>query len=823
MLSDFYSAVRQLTKNPGFSTVAILTLVLGLTVNVAIFSIINSLFFQPLPVKDADQLAFVLQKNPKAPFPHAQSWPDFRDIQREVPEFADVAALFFTPAQLSVPGRTPDRTWIEAVSGNYFSMLGVEPGLGRLFLPGEGQTPGKDPIIILSHRYWQTKLGGDPSIIGKPLNLNGRPFTVVGITPSTFGSAQWSLGPGAFVPATMLGQFADNGTALLEYRGAPIFKTLARLKPGLSVEQAQASLDVLARRLAADHPKEHTGLTLQALPEMRCRPEPSFSNFMPFAAAVFMGMALLVLVIACANVANLMFSRAIVRRREMGIRAAVGASRWQLVRMLLMESLVLAVIAAVLGSVLARWAGDFLQQLSPQGDIPVQVNEEQGWLPVAFTFLSALAAGVITGIVPALRATRLDLQATLQAGGSVAPSFERHRFRSMLVIGQVACCLVVLVCGGLFVQSLRQMSNLPLGFRPERLLTASLDLGMQGYDEARGRQFLRELTERAAALPGVESAALAAAVPFDTSSFMLGCEVGAEGRIIPGLETGDEGYLTGNYNRIDEHYARTMGLTLVRGRDLTRQDDAAAPRVALINESMARMLWPDADALGQRFRLHRGGAYTQVVGIVRDGKYRMLNEKPQPFVYIPLAQNYGAPVTLHLRTRGEPAALINDLRRTLQTLDPDLPIYNVRTMEEHLRTSAFALMPLRLGAGMLSAQALLGLALAVMGIYGVVAYTVSQRTREIGIRMALGASRSSVLRTVMRGGLRLTVIGLVVGLVIAFGLVHALASLLYGLDPFSLPVFALSLVLLAGFALLACLVPARRAMNVNPIEALRTE
>lgn len=823
MFTDFRSAVRQLTKNPGFSTVAILTLVLGLTVNITIFSIISAFFFEPLPVKDPASLVYVMQRTPKAPFPHAQSWQDYRDIHREIGEFSEVLALFYSPAQLSVPGRQPDRTWIEAVSGNYFSMLGIEPALGRLFLPGEGETPGADPIVVLSHSFWQTRLGGDPSIIGKPMNLNGRPFTVVGVTPAVFGSAQWSMAPGAFVPATMLGQFTDAGTAMLESRGYPAFKTLARLKPGATLDQTRASLDVLAHRLAADHPKEHTGLSLVAMPEMRCRPEPSLSGFMPFAAMVFMGMAVLVLVIACANVANLMFSRAIVRRREMGIRSAVGASRWQLIRLLLTESLLLAAIAAVLGWVLSIWTGDLIQQLMPKSDVPVQPPSGSHLLSTGFTVLAALVAAVVTGIVPALRATRINLQSALQTGSGSAPTFERHRFRSALVIGQVACCFIVLVCGGLFFQSLRQMTQVSLGFRPEQLLTASIDLAMQGYDEPRGRQFHRELSERAAALPGVESAALAGAVPLDMSSFLLAAEFGAEGKIIPGLETGDDGYISGNFNRVDENYVRTAGLTLLRGREFTRQDDASAPRVALINETMARQLWPEDDALGRRFRMYRGGDYVQVVGIVRDGKYRMLNEKPQPFAYLPLAQNYGAPITVHLRTRGDPVALLPDLRKLLQTLDPDLPIYNIRTMEEHLRTSAFALMPLRTGAGLLSVQAVLGLGLAVMGIYGLVAYTVSQRTREIGIRMALGADRLAVLRMVIRSGLRLTIIGLVVGFGVALLLVHALASLLYGLDPLSVPVFALSILLLGGFSLVACFVPARRAMQVNPIDALRTE
>jgi predicted permease len=379
----------------------------------------------------------------------------------------------------------------------------------------------------------------------------------------------------------------------------------------------------------------------------------------------------------------------------------------------------------------------------------------------------------------------------------------------------------VLVCGGLFVQSLRQMTTINLGFRSENLVMASLDLGLQGYQDKRGLQFHQQLTETVRALPGVKEVSMAGAVPFD-NAFQFR-DVSAEGQIASSGQADKEDYIQAGLNRVDTHYLRTMGIMLLRGRDFTEQDGESAPKVAIINQTMAQRLWPQQDALGKRFRLGRDGDYVQVVGMVSTGKYVMLGEGPRPYLYVPLAQDYSSPATLHVRTAGDPLVFVPTVRRVLQTLDPDLPIYNVRTMQEHLRQSAFALMPLRMGAVLAGSQGLLGLLLAVMGIYGVVAYVVSQRSREIGIRMALGAQRLDVLKLVVRGGLKLTVIGMGIGLLVALAVVRLLSGLLYGLNPMSLTVFIAAMALLTGVAMFACYMPARHATKINPVDALRQE
>ncbi|MGH8431086.1 MAG: ABC transporter permease, partial [Solimonas sp.] len=459
----------------------------------------------------------------------------------------------------------PEREWIETVSGNYFSMLGVEPKLGRLFQREEGEKPGADPVIALSHDYWQSKFGGDPSVIGKVINVNGHPFTVVGVTPETFGSAQWSMAPRAFVPASMLGQTRPDGDKLLQARGAVLFKVMARLKPGVTLAQANAAVEIAAKQLAREYPDEHKEAKVFVAREQYCRPEPSFVEFMPVVGSVFMVMVGLVLLIACANVANLMFSRAVVRQKEMAIRTAIGANRWRLIRQLLAESILLAGLAGVAGSLLANWSG-YLLSFMPVGvgDMPVRSDESWDWRVLVFTFLMSVLAGVVTGLAPALRATRLDLQATLKEGGALLAS-SRHLFRSGLVISQVAICVVALIAGGLFVRSLQQVARMDLGFRTDHLLMASLDLGLQGYDEASQKQFHRRLLDRLKELPGVRSASLASNVPFGYNFEIA--QIAAEEK------AGDKDSFTAVHaNYVTPDYLTTMGSAVLSGRNFTQHD-----------------------------------------------------------------------------------------------------------------------------------------------------------------------------------------------------------------------------------------------------------
>jgi predicted permease len=810
-----------LAKRPGFTLVAVFTLALGLSANATILGMIRTFFFQPLGVKDPERLAIVLQKTAVIEFPHGHSWLDYGDYRERVTEFEDALALFLTPVHLGVAGGQAERTWIEAVSGNYFTMLGAEAEVGRVFVPEEAGRAGAEAMLVLSHHYWETRFGGDPGVVGRTVQLNGSPYLVVGVTRKEFSGAQWSIGTSGWVPATTLGRLVENGEALLNNRGAPAFKVMARLAPDVTVRRARAAVEVVAHQLAAEYPQDHREAQLIVVPEMRSRPEPSFSQFMPFAAAMFLGLVILVLLIACANVANLMFAHAIARRREMGIRAAVGATRWRLVRQILTESVLIAVLGGILGDLISHWAGTLLAGFAPTGDIPVRMDTSWDWLTSLMILGLAVGAGTVTGLAPALRATRGDLQEVLKEGGATAVGTARHPLRSLLVVSQVAMCVVVLVGGGLFLESLRRMSRLDLGFRTENLVMASLDLGLQRYDDERGRQFLRTLLERTRTLQGVESASVAVSVPFDYGIQLS--DVGAEGQTIEGARPGEDGYVVAGLNAVEATYHRTMGVTLLQGREFDTFDTAKAPRVAIVNQTLADRLWPGQSPIGKRFRFGRGGPLVEVVGLARDGKYVLLGEQPRPYLYLPIDQEYRSPATLHVRAAGDAMALVPGIRRVLASLDPNLPVYNIRTMDEHLRQSAMAMMPLRMAAVLAGVQGALGLLLAMMGIYGVVSYVANQRTREIGLRVALGARRADVLRLVIREGWHLTLIGLGIGVVIAMTMALGLSRLLYGLNPFNPLVFGIVLVLLSVLALTACFLPARRAARVDPMTALRCE
>ena len=814
---DLRYGARMLRKNRGFTAAAIFTLALGISANITIFSIISDFFFKPLPVKDPDQLVLVLQKSAVWKMPHGHSWLDFRDYRERLQVFSEMLAVTLGPAHLSVAGRQPEREWVEMVSGNYFAMLGVEPKLGRLFQRGEGEKPGADPIVVLSHDYWQKKFGGDSSVIGRTISVNGHPFTIVGVTPESFGSAQWKLAPRAFVPASMMSQMRPDGEKILQDRGAPIFKVMARLKPGVTTAQAGAAVEMAAKQLAKEYPDEHKEAKAFVALERYCRPEPTFVEFMPVVGSVFMVMVGLVLLISCANVANLMFSRALSRQREMGIRTAIGANRRRLMRQLLTESVLLAILAGVVGALLANWSQYMLDHMPVgAGDMPIRADRSWDWRVFVFTFLMSVLAGVITGLAPALRATRFDLQTTLREGGSSLVAGGRRLFRNGLVISQVAICVVVLIAGGLFVRSLQQVAGANLGFRSDHLLLASLDLGLQGYDEALQKQFHTRLLERLKELPGVRSASLASIVPF-SYDFEI-AQIASEEK------AGDkDSYTSVHANYATPDYLTTIGGALLSGRNFGLQDSENTTKVAIINATMAERLWPGQDALGRRFKWGADGEFWQVVGIARNAKYVMIGEEPRPFFYAPLAQRNAAPVTLHLWTDGDPASLTPAVREALGRMDANLPIYNVRTMEDHLNDSAFAVMPLRFGAILAGVQGLLGLLLAAMGLYGVVSYVVSQRTREIGVRMALGARRFDILRLVVRDGLKLTLIGLTIGLLVSLGLTAILSKVLYGLTPAATPVFAAVIALLASVALLACYLPARRATKVDPMVALRCD
>ncbi len=814
-MDDLRHTLRGLRRHRGFTAVAILTLAFGIGVNVTLFSMISAFFFQPLPLSDPHELVLVMQRSDLVNIPYGHSYPDYRDYREASRTLADLAAYMPTPVHLAVRGQAPERTWVEVVSPNYFTLARVSPALGSFPRPDD-EAAGAPASVVLSHAYWQRRFGGNPSVVGQPVTLNGRSFTVSGIAPPSFTGVSWAMAVSAFVPSGAAGALMPGGAAMLERRDTPAWRLMGRLTPGTTLADARAEVELLARRIATAFPAEHKGSRVEVIPESRSRPDPAIAGFLPIFAAVFALMAGLVLLIACANVANLVLARAFARQRDLVIRSALGASRTRLVRLQLIESLVLAAAAGVVGVLLAQWAGQAFAGFAPTGDIPIKTDRPADWRAYFFAVAVSGAAALLTGLWPALKATRFDVFESLKDGSSAAGT-SRHLLRSLLVVGQVAMSLVVLVSGGLFLHSLRQLQTLDFGFNPERVLMASIDLGLQGYDEARGRRFLENLVSRVEALPGVTGASVLTHVPFDYGIAFTDVRIDGD---IPGTK---EGSLSTAYSVVGATFFETAGADLVRGRGFDSHDDERSRRVAVVNQTMARQLWPGTDAVGQRFRLGAAGEWNEVVGVARDGKYMMLAEPTRPYFYLPIEQNYRSPVTLLVRSASSPTALVAPVQRALSELDPDLPVFNVRTMDTHMRDSVFAFMPLRVAVAMAATQGGVGLLLAVIGLYAVVSYTVTRRTREIGLRMALGAGRGDVLRLVVRDAMRLTVIGIALGLLMAFGLGAVLSRVLVGLPRVDLQVLTAVTALLLGVSALACYAPARKATRVDPMIALRAE
>jgi predicted permease len=626
------------------------------------------------------------------------------------------------------------------------------------------------------------------------------------------------LSVGLFVPSGTFTTLRTDGEAFFKYRGTTAWNVLAYRMPNASIADANAELAVFAQRFAKEFPEEHRGVRFQAVPEQRARPAPAATDFLPVFTALFCGLVALVLFIACANVANLMSARALAREKELVVRSALGASRWLLVRQLLIESVLLAILAGIIGYVLAIWGGAALQRFSPTEEFPIRQQLGSTWHIWAFTAGISFLAGIASGLFPALRASRVDVSQGLKLAASQTAG-RRHFMRNLLVIGQVAISCVVLIAAALFLRGLQTARELNPGFNSDRLLMMSFDLGLQGYPTDRALRFQRQLLERVRALPGIEAASMTQHVPFSSTSIVIR-------DVWPDNPTAtiQDGHVAVANTAVDPGFVKMFGIPLLRGRDLAPSDNENSAHVAVINEAMARQFWPGRDPIGQHFRRDwNGGAPIEVVGVVPTGKYIMLSEEPRPYFYVPFAQYYGMPATLVVRTNGDPHAFAHAVRETVRALDADLPVFGVVTFDEHVAASVFALLPLQMGTGIAAIQGVIGLILAILGLYSVVSASVTSRTREIGVRVALGATSDNVIQLVSREGLRLTAIGLGIGLVLAIGLSYGLSRIVFGVravDPLAFPIVIAVLVVTAA---LACWLPARRATHVDPMIALRAE
>jgi predicted permease len=814
---DLSYAWRMLVKSPGFAVLAVLALGLAIGANTAIFSLFNGMMWRPLPVKDPQQLVVVAMKQRGLDFPIPVSYPDLQDYRQLKAVFSDMCGYTPSPVNLQAEGR-PTRVWAELVTGNYFSMLGLEPALGRTFAADEGWVPGKDALIVLSYKYWQTRFGSNPAVIGRAVEVNKHPFTIIGVAPQRYHGAYYFLEPDFYLPVTALGLLDPNQNDVLNKRESTFLRVLGTLQPGVTPTQALAAAQPTDRRLAQEFPEIHKDLSLLVIPELKARPEPGLGAFMSTAVWVFMSLAGLVLLIACANVANLILARANGRRKEIAMRFALGASRGRMIRQLLTESVLLALCGGIVGLLFARWAAMALMSIRIPTDLPLHLFDLRlDWRVFSFSFLAALITGIVAGLLPALQAHRTDLADTLKVGGrSGGSSTGHHRFRNALVVAQVAVSLLLLACAGFFIRSFQNSANVDMGFRVDHTLMMSVDLGLQGYSEERGQQFYKQIADRVKSLPGVRDAGFTAYIPMGYENDIV--SVYPEGQPTDNKSKAETSFR----NHVQPDYFRALGVHVIKGREFTEADSATAPKVAIVNETFANKIWPGQDPIGKTFRTDKNGPPIQVVGLTRTGKYLFLYETPQLFAYFPLAQRYIAAATLMVYSQDDPLRLVGPVRDQVQQLDASLPVFNINTMEAHVEYGK-PLLPARLGAMLVGAFGMLGLVLATVGVYGVVSYSVSQRTHEIGIRSALGAQRWNVLGMVLKQGMTMALIGTAIGIVLAFLLFRGLHSVLYGVASTDLVTLAAVSTLLLAIAFVASYIPALRATQVDPVIALREQ
>ena len=816
LLQDLRYGFRMLWKNPGFTVVAVLSLSIGIGANTTIFSVVNGILLRPLPgISNPARLVDVHATDAAANSSyHSFSYPDYVYYRDHSKALDGLLAYSMAPLSLNASGDQPERVFGMIVSGNYFDVLGARPALGRFFLSEEDATPDTHPVAVISYNLWQKQFAADPTLAGKTVTLNGHTFTIVGVATENFRGTWVGLLPDIWVPTMMQAKASPGRDAL--GRNARWLQVSGRLKDDASVSQAQAELSTLAKQLEQANPETNQGVGVDV------RPASTIPGQLRGSAIGFMGILMavvgLVLLIACANVAGMFLARAAARRREMAIRLAMGASRSRIVRQLLTESMLLFVIGGTAGVLVAFWATDFLQAFKPDWGMPVSFDFSMDVRVLGFTLLVSLATGLIFGLAPALQASKPDVVPALKSDTPGAGA-HRSRTRSLFVIAQVSISLVLLIGAGLFVRSLQNAGTINPGFNSADVITIPFDLSTQGYDRERGQEFYRQLIERVQTVPGIRAVGMASTVPLAGANRQTGINI--EGFEPP---AGQRSFYIGT-NTVDSRYFQTLEIPVVRGRAFNDADRKDAPRVAVVNETMARKFFSGSDALGKRFTLGPAGdasdSRIEIVGVVKDGKYETLGEDARPYVYFPAQQSYTQQMTLFIRTAPADAAnVVATVRREASTLDKNLPLRRVMTMAEQI---GFSLIPLRMAAAIVGVLGLLGLLLAAIGIFGIINYSVTQRTREIGIRMALGAQTGDVLRLVIKQGMWLAIIGVGVGLIVALAATRALVSLLYGVSATDPLVFGGMAALLALVAFIASYVPARRATKVDPMIALRYE
>ncbi|HEY8224360.1 MAG TPA: ABC transporter permease, partial [Pyrinomonadaceae bacterium] len=772
LLKDIRYAFRGLLKRPGFAVIGVASLALGIGANTAIFSLVNSVLLRSLPVENPEQIVAVSLRGKGDSF-SAFSYPNYKDFRDRNDVLSGLVAYRFVPVSLSRAGNN-ERIWAYLASGNYFDVLRVRPINGRAFQPEEDQAPSAHPVVVISYDCWQRRFGGDPNVVGTDVLLNNHPFKVIGVAPSGFRGTEFIYTPEMWLPASMI-EWVEPGSTWFDNRGAGNFFLAGRLKPGTGAAQAQVSLNMLAQQLASEYPETNEGQAIRVGPAGFILPD--LRGAVVSFTWILMVAVLLVLLVTCANLAGLLLARATDRRREIAIRLAMGANRFQLIRQLLTESILLSILGGVAGVLLAVWMIRLLLAFKPPIDFPLSIDVAVDWRVLLFSLLVSVLTGAIFGLAPALQATRPSLITTIKES-STQGGAGRSRLRNVLVVLQISLSLVVLIGGGLLVRTLQQLQTMNPGFNPQNAFMMSFDVGLQGYDRGRGEQFYRQLVERVEALPRVKSAVITDYVPlslnYSSNNVFNEGQPAERGANAPTAMVGS----------IGPKYFETLNTPLVAGREFTSLDTDKSQQVAIVNETFVRRLMPfvqtTRDAIGRRISF-RGpeGPFIEIVGVAQSGKYFNIAEDPRSFVWTPIFQSYSNSTTLIVRTNGNPEAMISAVRNEVHSLDGNLPVYEVKTLTEHLR---FALFPPRVAASVLGVFGIVALLLAAMGIYGITSYAVAQRTHEIGIRMALGAQLRDVLKLVLSLGVKLTILGVGLGLVGAYLVTRAITGLLYGVS-----------------------------------------
>lgn len=814
LFQDIRFGLRALKRNLLLATVVSITIALGVGANTATFSIVNGFLIRPLPVPSPEQIVALAIQEKNSPLGALGfSYPEFVAFRHDAAESCEMFgdALAGTRG-VTTEGRTEQASFL-GVSANFFSGLTLRPLLGRLILPGEGETPGERAVLVLGYAYWQKRFGGDPTIVGKVVRINGQPVDIVGVLPKEFHGPFAAFEMDAYVPLSTVFP-SGPGINFWNDRNKRLILAMGRLKPGVTITRAQSLFDIISRQQAQEHPVSDKGFSVRVLPEKLARPIPYANNAFIIISALFLVLSAIVLLLACTNVANILMARASTRMREMAIRAALGGSRARLIRQMLAETMLLAAVGGSIGVLLGWWISGMISSIHFQ-NVPVHLDTRLDWAVFAFAFAIVVFTGMFVGLSSALKATASDANAVLHQPNNKDAG--RHKVRRDLMVLQVAGSLMLLIIAGLFTRSLQNAQRMNLGFDPNHVLNVALDPQINSYNEAQTRQFYEELKRKIKVMPGVQSVSLASSVPI--TSFPSRQKVYVEGHV----SSTDQQLRSILFDRVDSDYFKTMRIPILLGREFSDADNQTAPLVAIVNHTMASRFWPGQQPIGKRFSIgDASGPFLEVVGVAHDSKYQTIAEDSQPYYYVPLAQNYTSLQVLQIRSSIADTSLANQIQRQIHALDPAMTIVDTQTMTESLE-GATGFFIFRLGASLTGFIGMLGLILAAVGVYGIVSYTTSRRTQEIGVRIALGATQRQILAMVVNQGMKTVLLGVTIGLPGAWALTRMMTHMLIGVSSSDPAVYSGVSIVLCMVAFLACYLPARRAAKVDPMVTLRYE